>query len=772
MSQTVISTNNASLYTLSEKDKYYDICYKNTKFKLLKQTENNNYLSFITTDDNADEWITKLNHYSVINDPPLDKLLKKFIKLADKYIKHKVTNETKLKNKNEYNEERDKIKKLINNFDLFINLKNNKNMKKIFDKNQLNDILLNEYMTVWKHLRDNNLGRLELIDNSIYKWKVHIEKFKKSSIQEELHGLNNKFNYKYIEFHIELDDIYYPNAPPSVKVIRPRLRESLMERIANSKQFNLNYWSPSTPLIDIINRIHNIIEIYGHIDFNSKLNNINDYPNGAFLEIENLLLDLSSIIDSVKTDEIDKELIINTKVNLTSKTNTKKYWNAGTGYGHNGSAKWNPDDYSNFQKERNEKIIRIFDNVINSIKNNSTTELQELYCSLKKSILIDFLKQQIKGSSLLDIDKYKSMYDRYFNLIELFCTDIGCDILIEGENDSLYGIMNNLVSEYNDFKDINGDSDVINTVLSIGEKVKSICKDKINSDNLYSSNIKDGSDSKDSSQDKCSKYIDIMDKYKFIVSDTPINNFTSVNNDKGKGSKARCFKRLSVELPTLKKSLPVQYGASIFMYMNKKEINKHRYLITGPVDTPYENGCFIFDGFMSTSYPSVPPYFKFLNTNKHRFNPNLYDSGKVCLSILNTYIGPKPHPSELWLPKESTIYQVIMSILGQILIEEPFFNEPGFESKRGTKYGDKENANYNLKIRLYTMNATIKNLLKDPNSYPEFKDTIIDHFRLKKDDVLKTCQKWVEEALNSNNEKIKNQYIKSYDEIKKLLDKI
>ena len=175
---------------------------------------------------------------------------------------------------------------------------------------------------------------------------------------------------------------------------------------------------------------------------------------------------------------------------------------------------------------------------------------------------------------------------------------------------------------------------------------------------------------------------------------------------------------------------------------------------------------------MSTSYPSKPPYFKFLNTNGYRFNPNLYDSGKVCISILNTYIGPKPHPSELWLPKESTIYQVIMSILGQILIEDPYFNEPGYETQRGTTDGDIKNKNYNLKIRLYTMNATIKDLLKNPNSYPEFKDTIINHFKLKKDDVLKVCQKWVNESQSSTDKKLKDQYITTFDEIKVLLEEL
>lgn len=38
-----------------------------------------------------------------------------------------------------------------------------------------------------------------------------------------------------------------------------------------------------------------------------------------------------------------------------------------------------------------------------------------------------------------------------------------------------------------------------------------------------------------------------------------------------------------------------------------------------------------------------------------RFNPNLYQDGKVCLSVLGTWHG---HASEKWNPSESSLYQV------------------------------------------------------------------------------------------------------------------
>jgi ubiquitin-protein ligase len=64
-------------------------------------------------------------------------------------------------------------------------------------------------------------------------------------------------------------------------------------------------------------------------------------------------------------------------------------------------------------------------------------------------------------------------------------------------------------------------------------------------------------------------------------------------------------------------------------------------LITGSSETPYANGCFIFDLFFTNDYPLSPPKMQLLTTgnSKVRFNPNLYSNGYVCLSLLGTWRG-------------------------------------------------------------------------------------------------------------------------------------
>ena len=64
------------------------------------------------------------------------------------------------------------------------------------------------------------------------------------------------------------------------------------------------------------------------------------------------------------------------------------------------------------------------------------------------------------------------------------------------------------------------------------------------------------------------------------------------------------------------------------------EINPYIWniIIIGPKDTPYEGGLFYATIKFPNNYPLYPPEFKFINPPYH---PNIYDDGKVCISILH-----------------------------------------------------------------------------------------------------------------------------------------
>lgn len=80
----------------------------------------------------------------------------------------------------------------------------------------------------------------------------------------------------------------------------------------------------------------------------------------------------------------------------------------------------------------------------------------------------------------------------------------------------------------------------------------------------------------------------------------------------------------------------------IHVHPDEMDITKFHALIEGPENTPYSAGFFYFLLRFPRDYPMSPPKAKLLTTGNGnvRFNPNLYDCGKVCLSILGTWEGP------------------------------------------------------------------------------------------------------------------------------------
>uniref|UniRef100_A0A8C7Y6H6 (E3-independent) E2 ubiquitin-conjugating enzyme n=1 Tax=Oryzias sinensis TaxID=183150 RepID=A0A8C7Y6H6_9TELE len=144
-------------------------------------------------------------------------------------------------------------------------------------------------------------------------------------------------------------------------------------------------------------------------------------------------------------------------------------------------------------------------------------------------------------------------------------------------------------------------------------------------------------------------------------------------------------------------------------------------LIKGPTRTPYEDGLFLFDIQLPNIYPAVPPLFQYLSQCSGRLNPNLYDNGKVCVSLLGTWIGKG---TERWTSK-SSLLQVLISIQGLILVNEPYYNEAGFDSDRGLQEGYENSRCYN-EMALIKMVQSMTQLLQNPVEV--FRQEIRDHF--------------------------------------------
>ena len=92
------------------------------------------------------------------------------------------------------------------------------------------------------------------------------------------------------------------------------------------------------------------------------------------------------------------------------------------------------------------------------------------------------------------------------------------------------------------------------------------------------------------------------------------------------------------------------------------------------------------------------------NSGGLRLNPNLYESGKVCLSLLNTWTGTD---TEVWNPGASTILQVLLSLQALVLNDKPYFNEAGYDQQIGRAEGERNSVSYNENASLVTCKSIL-----------------------------------------------------------------
>jgi ubiquitin-protein ligase len=160
----------------------------------------------------------------------------------------------------------------------------------------------------------------------------------------------------------------------------------------------------------------------------------------------------------------------------------------------------------------------------------------------------------------------------------------------------------------------------------------------------------------------------------------------------------------------------------IYHYYNESNMSEAKIMMIGPEDTPYENGFYFFQFKFPNNYPFEPPSVKYMTQDGNiRFNPNLYTCGKVCLSLINTWDGPK------WTSCQ-TIRSVLISLRGLVLgVKYPLQNEPGFESSTDTKATSYNNVIQHENYRV----AIVKMINNPPSGFNIFREQMLDYLKLK-----------------------------------------
>ncbi|CAM6041957.1 unnamed protein product, partial [Sphagnum compactum] len=201
-------------------------------------------------------------------------------------------------------------------------------------------------------------------------------------------------------------------------------------------------------------------------------------------------------------------------------------------------------------------------------------------------------------------------------------------------------------------------------------------------------------------------------------------------------SDRRWVKKIQSEWSILQRNLP----DTIYVQVYEDRMDLLRAVILGAPSTPYHDGLFVFDFYFPPGYPHTPPLAHY-HSGGLRLNPNLYENGKVCLSLLNTWTG---QGTEVWNPSTSSILQVLVSIQGLVLNAKPYFNEAGYDRQVGTAEGEKNAVLYNENAFLLSCKSMLY-LLRRPLMHLEV--LIQQHFVQHGAGLLKSCEAYLQGAL-------------------------
>lgn len=538
---------------------------------------------------------------------------------------------------------------------------------------------------------------------------------------DNIFDLTLKIIYK--DFEVDINMMLsssYPFIPPTIEYKKPQIKIELLSAIMNMDVWNINHWNYTITLEWLICNLATTLEPH-------FMKNINHNEQSL---IEMKTMELYSLIGYSSPFNIQLPIVRNIQ------TKENKHWKAGTGYGNHMDSEWNINNYIDSNMLKNEKIYNTLLIIVNNIVNN--IEVNPLLCEI--------IEKQFENINMMIFNEQTKIYTLYLDILnKIVGPGININRILNSTRHMVKDI-NNIIMNETLIKTIDENIvpsylyfvDTMNKLKTMVEPVK-ISESKIDIDIQ-------------------SKYINMVEEYNYDAMELD-KKHRYYNNHKAI-IKPNTIVRIMSEFSTIQQSLPKSWDSSILFRIIPSNMNMCSFIIVGPKDTPYHNGLFEFHAYFPDNYPQVVPQVLLHTTGNDtvRFNPNLYANGKVCLSLLGTWSG---QAGESWIPNLSSFIQVIVSIQSLIMVDEPYFNEPGYEREIGTERGTNNSRDYNDTIRYETVRLAMVDMLR--NKPPEYEDFITEHFKMKKDEIIMTVSKWVDESKN------KERFNKLFDELKLLL---
>jgi ubiquitin-protein ligase len=704
---------------------------KNNKFLY-----GSNELSSIC-DNNIYYWTRFLNdnNFSSSNISPYLELVyycKQLIKSNHLNSNHLKSNHLSSDDLGVYNEYNEYNKSTID----FINLTTQLNNSKI---------VLNNYNSiVTKDFKDLLYSRKQIVNMIISQLKSINQN------KEYLHYINNSDNafefYIYIittnkteiKLQLNIDPDLFPFYPPTLKIISPNVKLNLLTTINNLDILKLENWNPTITLEWLV------------INLANNLDNIDEYifkSTDTVIPIEKEIIELSILNGTYNFIPFNFDY---NKFQLND-NKTSKYWKSGTGYGHNGNSQWNINDYIKKCENENELKCNKLKTILSELEQNNTPNIETLLLTSSNSLLT-FITSIITNTTLLEINNNIQIYTIIINIIPVLFNILSSNATIW--KTQIYETIK-IINKDTSLILQNNPSNINTPELTLYDSIFSLFN-ILDEKSEFNINLKEPPSILNSSKiidDKIVLYNKMVSEYQrniftdYIIQDTHI-----FSNQKSNNIDTKSILRITSELASLKTNLPNNWDTSVILRASKQNLNIFTFIITGPKDTPYHNGIFEFHGYLENKYPSTTPKI-ILNTTGNgtvRFNPNLYNCGKVCLSLLGTWRGDA---SENW-NSTSTLLQVFVSIQSLIFVENPYYNEPGWETQMHTTEGNTKSFKYTDNIRIETLRWGIIDKIKNPTY--GFEEFTKNHFLLKKDETISVIDIWIQES-NRKNELVKLQ---------------
>ena len=282
---------------------------------------------------------------------------------------------------------------------------------------------------------------------------------------------------------------------------------------------------------------------------------------------------------------------------------------------------------------RDESLVKLYDNITEVLKEiSSDNDVVEM---LSSSCLVAQLSTHLGIDSMLDVDRSPGPYIAALTLVKA----LSDDEVLRGfgyRSPCVYTQVQALSEKASATQNVmlmladptNGQDQCVDTILALTSEILKQAPAPVpvtNSKLDENPNASSNRDELSLSPEDAAAYVSSLSSNRFMfVTKFDTHHYSKKFAMMG-NAPTKLIRHLSREYAALATSLPTSEHSSIFVRASDMDIRLARVLITGPPNTPYSNGAFVFDVAFPNEYPQVPPLMNLVTTGGGcvRFNPNL-----------------------------------------------------------------------------------------------------------------------------------------------------